>query len=80
MTKNFPIGLAATLVLGNSSIDAAQNLGTIPRIGFLTGQNTPTSTSSDSNVEASVKVYDNSVTSRGEYQHFYNCSENLIAI
>ena len=32
MTKNFLIGLAATLVPGNSSIDAAQNLGTIPEL------------------------------------------------
>ena len=52
MTKKILIWLLATFFLTNASIEAAQQLGKIPRIGFLTGQTTPSSTSSDSNIAA----------------------------
>ena len=52
MTKIIRIWLAATFFLANPSVEAAQQLGKIPRIGFLTGGNTPTSTSLSPNIEA----------------------------
>ena len=52
MTKKILIWLLATFFLTNASIEAAQQLGKIPRIGFLTGQTNPSSTSSDSNMAA----------------------------
>ena len=46
------VGLILFFFLANSSVDAAQQSGKIPRIGFLSGLNTPSSTSSGANIEA----------------------------
>jgi putative tryptophan/tyrosine transport system substrate-binding protein len=52
MTKQFFFGLVSTFFLTNSSVDAAHEPARIRRIGFLTGQNTPISTSLGPNIDA----------------------------
>jgi putative ABC transport system substrate-binding protein len=52
MNRKFFVGLLATFLLANASIGAAKQPGKIPRIGFLTGQTTTSSTSSGPNIEA----------------------------
>ena len=51
MNRKFFVALLATLLLANASIGAAQQPGKIPRIGFLTGTTT-SSTSSGPGIEA----------------------------
>jgi putative ABC transport system substrate-binding protein len=52
MNRKFFVALLSTLLLPNASIRAAQQPGKIPRIGFLTNQTAPSSTSSSPNIEA----------------------------
>src|SRR6266536_2253560 len=51
MNRKFFVALLATLLLPNASIRAAQQPGKIPRIGYLTGSTT-SSSSSGPNIEA----------------------------
>ena len=51
MNRKFVVALLATPILANASIGAAQQPGKIPRIGFLTGTTT-SSTSSGPGIEA----------------------------
>ena len=52
MTNKILVGVVATFFLANPLVEAAQRAGKIPRIGFLTGLNTPSSASSGANVDA----------------------------
>jgi putative ABC transport system substrate-binding protein len=51
MNRKFFVALLATLLLANASIEAAQQPGKIPRIGYLTNQTAP-STSSGPGIDA----------------------------
>ena len=52
MAKTTLILLLITFLLASSSAQAAQQIGQITRIGFLTGQNAPVSNTVDPNVDA----------------------------